>query len=69
MTIPDPTQAVYLELALRALEQRDRPALAGALACLDPATLDHVAAVIAHPLWQQITARHPPLDPLPGIPA
>ena len=47
----DSAQAAYLELALRALENRDRPALFGALASLDLATLDHLAAVISHPLW------------------
>lgn len=47
----DVTQAVYLENALRALDQRDRPALFGSLACLEIATLDHVAAVLAHPVW------------------
>lgn len=47
----DAAQAVYLENALRALDQRDRPALFGALACLDLVTLDHLAAVLAHPVW------------------
>jgi L-alanine-DL-glutamate epimerase-like enolase superfamily enzyme len=47
----DVTQAIYLENALRALDQRDRPALFGNLASLDVATLDHIAAVLAHPVW------------------
>ena len=47
----DVTQAVYLENALRALDQRDRPALFGNLACLETATLDHLAALLAHPVW------------------
>ena len=55
----DNTQAAYLELALRALESGDRPALAGALASLDLATLDHVAAVITHPVWAAISDRYP----------
>jgi hypothetical protein len=57
----DNTQAAYLELALRALEHGDRPALAGALASLDTATLDHVAAVLAHPVWAAISERYPPV--------
>jgi hypothetical protein len=63
----DLTQATYLELAVRALESRDRPALAGALASLDLATLDHVAEVLSHPVWVQIASRYPPINPLPEI--
>ena len=60
----DNAQAAYLELALRALENRDRPALAGALASLEVATLDHLAAVISHPVWAALADRYPPvLDP------
>ncbi|MBS2962101.1 hypothetical protein KGA66_03510 [Actinocrinis puniceicyclus] len=55
----DTTQAVYLELAVRALENGDRPALAGALASLDPATLDHLAAVLAHPVWAGLANHYP----------
>jgi len=50
----DTAQAAYLELAVRALENRDRPALAGALASLDLATLDHLAAVLTHPVWAAV---------------
>ena len=59
--MPDTAQAAYLELALRALESRDRPALAGALASLDLSTLDHLAEVIRHPLWAAISERYPPI--------
>ena len=55
----DREQAAYLELAVRALESGDRPALAGALASLDTATLDHLAAVITHPVWAAINDRYP----------
>lgn len=54
----DTTQAVYLELAVRALENGDRPALAGALASLDLATLDHLAAIVSHPVWAAINDRY-----------
>jgi hypothetical protein len=47
----DLTQAAHLELALRALETRDLPGLIGALASLDLATLDHLTAVLSHPIW------------------
>jgi hypothetical protein len=57
----DNAQAAYLELALRALEGRDRPALVGALASLDVATLDHLADVIAHPVWGAISGDYPAL--------
>jgi hypothetical protein len=57
----DTAQAAYLELALRALETRDRPALVGALASLDLATLDHLATVIAHPVWDAISSEYPAL--------
>lgn len=60
----DNAQAAYLELALRALENRDRPALAGALASLDVATLDHLSAVIAHPVWGALAADLPPVSRL-----
>ncbi len=50
----DNAQAAYIELAVRALENRDRPALIGALASLDLATLDHLAAVLAHPVWSAL---------------
>ena len=56
----DTAQAAYLELALRALENRDRPALAGALASLDLATLDHLSAVLVHPVWTALAATVPP---------
>ena len=62
----DTAQAAYLELALRALETSDRPALAGALASLDLATLDHLAAVLAHPVWTALAATVPPAQ-LPGV--
>jgi hypothetical protein len=52
----DLTQAVYLEHAVRALENRDRPALVGALASLDTDTLDHLATVIFHPVWAHLLA-------------
>jgi hypothetical protein len=52
-------QAAYLELAVRALESGDRPALVGALASLDVATLDHLAAVITHPVWAAMSDRYP----------
>jgi hypothetical protein len=52
----DLAQAAYLEHALRALESGDRPALAGALASLDLATLDHLAAVTTHPVWSAVRA-------------
>ncbi len=55
----DNAQAAYLELALHALESRDRPALVGALASLDLATLDHLAAVIAHPVWGALSSQYP----------
>lgn len=55
----DTTQAAYLELAIRALENGDRPTLAGALASLDLATLDHLAAIVAHPVWAAISDRYP----------
>jgi hypothetical protein len=55
----DTAQAAYLELALRALERGDRPALAGALASLDTATLDHLAAVITHPVWAALADHYP----------
>jgi hypothetical protein len=56
MTAPDLAQAAHLELALRALENRDRPALLGALASLDAATLDHLARLTAHPVWSALFA-------------
>lgn len=52
----DLAQASYLEQALRALENGDRPALVGALASLDTTTLDHLTAVIAHPVWSTLRA-------------
>lgn len=52
----DLAQAAYLEHALRALETGDRPALAGALASLDIPTLDHLTAVINHPVWSALRA-------------
>lgn len=55
----DTAQAAYLELAIRALENGDRPALAGALASLDLGTLDHVAAVITHPVWAALADHYP----------
>ena len=55
----DTTQATYLELAVRALENGDRPALAGALASLDLDTLDHLAAIASHPVWAAINDRYP----------
>jgi hypothetical protein len=61
----DTAQAAYLELALRALENRDRPALAGALASLDLATLDHLAAVTSHPVWSALADRLSPPRSLP----
>lgn len=57
----DNAQAAYLELALHALENRDRPALAAALASLETATLDHLAAVISHPVWAALADRYPPV--------
>ena len=60
----DTAQATYLELAVRALERRDRPALLGALASLDTATLDHLAAVLAHPVWAALV---PDLPSLPRL--
>lgn len=63
--MPDLAQAAHLELAIRALVNRDRPALAGALASLDVATLDHLGNVLSHPLWAQIAAHYPALNPLP----
>jgi hypothetical protein len=57
----DTAQAAYLELAVRALENRDRPALAGALASLDLSTLDHLAAVLAHPVWAALAPDLPPI--------
>ena len=56
MTRPDLAQAAHLELALRALENRDRPSLLGALASLDAATLDHLARLTAHPVWSALFA-------------
>ena len=55
----DREQAAYLELAVRALESGDRPGLAGALASLDTATLDHLAAVITHPVWAALADHYP----------
>jgi hypothetical protein len=56
-TAPDLAQAAYLELALRALENADRPALLGSLAALDSATLDRLARLIpVHPLWSALLA-------------
>ncbi|MGH3492979.1 MAG: hypothetical protein ACRDRL_04030 [Sciscionella sp.] len=55
----DNAQAAYLEHALHALENGDRPALAGALASLDLATLDHLAQVITHPIWAALSDRYP----------
>ena len=37
----------------------DRPALAGALASLDTATLDHLAAVVTHPVWAALSDHYP----------
>lgn len=51
MHAPDPAQAVYLEQAVTALQERDLPALVSALASLKTETLDHLAAVTAHPVW------------------
>ena len=65
----DNAQAAYLELAVRALESRDRPALVGALASLDVATLDHLAAVIAHPVWGALSAEYPALLRSLALPA
>lgn len=59
----DNAQAAHLELALRALERRDRPALLGALASLDLATLDHLADILNHPVWADLTHRHPTARP------
>lgn len=56
MSAPDLAQAAYLELATLALERRDLPALVSALASLKTETLDHLAAVTAHPTWAAITA-------------
>jgi hypothetical protein len=61
----DTAQAAYLELALRALESGDRPALAGALASLDLATLDHLAAVVTHPVWAALTDHYPTVLGIP----
>lgn len=64
----DLAQASYLEQAVRALDASDRIALVGALASLDLATLDHFAAVVAHPVWTAISERYPPvLHTLPTI--
>ncbi|MBS2966732.1 hypothetical protein KGA66_27090 [Actinocrinis puniceicyclus] len=60
----DTAQAAYLELAVRALENRDRPALLGALASLDLATLDHLAAVLAHPVWSALAPDLPSISRL-----
>ena len=65
----DNAQAAYLELAVRALESRDRPALAGALASLDVATLDHLADVIAHPVWGALSSEYPALLRSIALPA
>lgn len=65
----DNAQAAYLEHALRALDNGDRPALLGALASLDLATLDHLAAIVSHPAWAAISDHYPAaLNTLP-IPA
>ena len=64
----DTAQAAYLELALRALATGDRPALAGALASLDLTTLDHLSAVLAHPVWTALAATVQPARHLEGRP-
>lgn len=64
----DTAQAAYLELALRALKSGDRPALAGALASLDLDTLDHLAAVVTHPVWAALSDHYPTvLGTLPAL--
>jgi hypothetical protein len=53
----DLAQAAYLELATSALERRDLPALVSAIASLKTSTLDHVAAVTAHPVFAAMVDR------------
>lgn len=59
----DLAQAAYLEMALRALDSRDMPALVGALASLDLAALDHLAEVLAHPVWADLLRDDPRTRP------
>lgn len=42
---------------MRALENRDLPALIGALASIKTDTLDHLAHVTAHPAWNALSDR------------